>query len=85
MPPLPPNQAALRLCDAFLADPGTTTLEALLRWLLEASPRPTGHEVPRTRRLQLLAEVLEGHPRADRLRAKLREVWAHRSAARLLA
>ena len=46
MPPLPPNQAALRLLDAFLADPGTTTLEALLRWLLDASPRPTGNEVP---------------------------------------
>ncbi len=85
MPPLPPNQAALRLLDAFLADPGTTTLEALLRWLLDASPRPTGNEVPRTRRLQLLAETLDGHPRADRLRAKLREAWAHRSATRLLA
>ena len=62
---LPPNQAATRLLDALLAEPGTRTLEELLRWLLEASSRLTGQEVPRTRRLGLLTEALQGHPRAE--------------------
>lgn len=83
--PLPPNQAATRLLDAALADPGSRTLEALLRWLLDASPRLTGTEVPRTRRLALLAATLKAHPRADRLRVKLREACTGPIAVRLLA
>lgn len=82
---LPPNQAATRLLDGFLADPGTRTLEEIFRWLLEASPRLTGAEVPRTRRLTILTETLEAHPRAERIRAKLGEVWSHQSGVRLLA
>lgn len=82
---LPPNQAAVRLLDGFLADSGARSLEELLRWLLEASPALTGPEVPRTRRLAILTEALAAHPRGDRLRTKLREVWVHESAVRLLA
>lgn len=82
---LPPNQAAVRLLDGFLADASTRSLEELLRWLLEASPVLTGPEVPRTRRLAILTEALAAHPRGDRLRTKLREVWIHESAVRLLA
>lgn len=82
---IPPNQAAERLLDAFLADPGTRGVGEILRWLLDASPAPTGPEIPRTRRLALLTAALNSHPRADRLRVKLGEVWAHRSGVRLLA
>ncbi len=81
----PPNQAATRLLDQLLADPGTRTLEELLLWLLDATPVETGMEVPRTRRLALLAEILDAHPRADRIRHKLHEIWCHPSAVRLLA
>jgi site-specific recombinase len=81
----PPNLAATRLLDQLLADPGTRTLEELLRWLLDAAPVTTGLEIPRTRRLALLAEVLDAHPRAERIRHKLHELWCHPSAVRLLA
>ena len=33
MASLPPNQAAVRLLDGFLADASTRSLEELLRWL----------------------------------------------------
>ncbi|MEO8140375.1 MAG: hypothetical protein ABI742_12055 [Gemmatimonadota bacterium] len=85
MPTLPPNQTATRLLDQFLADPGTRTLDELLRWLIDVTPVLTGAEGPRTRRLGLLLEVLEAHPRADRIRHKLHEVWSHPSAVRMLA
>ncbi len=81
----PPNLAATRLLDQLLADPGTRTLEELLRWLIDATPVTTGLEIPRTRRLTRLAEMLDAHPRADRIRHKLHEVWCHPSAVRMLA
>jgi len=80
-----PNLAAQRHLEAFLADSGTRTLEELLHWLIDAPPSLPGAEAPRTRRLMLLREVLEAHPRADRIRLKLREVWCHPSAVRMLA
>jgi site-specific recombinase len=85
VPSLRPDLAAQRHLDAFLAAPGARGLEELLRWLLEAAPALAGGESPRTRRLSLLLEMLEAHPRADRIRHKLREVWQHPSAVRMLA
>ena len=85
MQTLPPNQTATRLLDQFLADPGTRTLEELLRWLIDARPVLTGTETPRIRRMMLLLEVLDAHPRAERIRHKLSEVWCHSSAVRMLA
>lgn len=82
---LPPNLAAQRHLEAFLAEPGTRTLEELFRWLIDATPVTTGIEIPRTRRLALLLEVLSTHPRAERIRHKLHEVWCHPSAVRMLA
>src|SRR5512143_1623598 len=81
----PPKVVAHRLLDAFLAEPGVAALDALLRWLLEASPQPQATEVPRTRRLALLAEVLHTHPRQTELLELLRGVWTHGSTVRLLA
>jgi site-specific recombinase len=80
-----PNVTAHRLLDAFLADPGVGTLEDLLRWLLAESPVPLGNEVPRTRRLALLAEVIRAHPRQADLLEQLRITWTHGSTVRLLA
>lgn len=85
MAPPQPNPQAQRLLEGFLADSGTRTLEELLHWLLDASPRRTGQETPRTRRLALLADTLSAHPRAERIRQKLREVWSHPSAVRMVA
>jgi site-specific recombinase len=80
-----PNIQAHRLLDAFLADPGVETLEDLLRWLLAESPLPIGNEIPRTRRLALLAEVMRAHPRQADLLEHLRATWTHGSTVRLLA
>jgi site-specific recombinase len=85
MAALPPNQAARRLLDDFLARPEVPALRAILRWLLEASPRPTGAEIPRTRRLGVLTEALATHPSRDELRRRVREVWGHGSTVRLFA
>ncbi len=81
----PPNVVAHRLLDGFLAEPGVAALDALLRWLLEASPEPRVTEIPRTRRLGLLAEMLRSHPRQMELLELLRGVWTHGSTVRLLA
>jgi len=81
----PPNVTAHRLLEGCLAEPGVESLEALLLWLLEASPIAQGSEIPRTRRLALLAEVLRGHPRSAELLEQLRAVWTHGSTIRLLA
>jgi site-specific recombinase len=80
-----PNVIAHRLLDAFLADPGVGTLEDLLRWVLSESPAPLGNEIPRTRRLGLLAETLRTHPRQAELIERLRTTWTHGSTVRLLA
>jgi site-specific recombinase len=82
---LPPTATASRLLDQLLADPGTRALDELIRWLIEATPIPTGLEVPRTARLMRLMDAIDAHPRADRLRIKLREVWCHPSGVRMLA
>lgn len=81
----PPTVVAHRLLDAFLAQPGVDTLEALLLWLLDASPLPQGAEIPRTRRLARLATVLRDHPRQAELLERLRGTWTHGSVVRLLA
>jgi site-specific recombinase len=80
-----PTLAAGSLLDAFLAEPGVNTMEGILRWLLDASPVLRGVEVPRTRRLALLAERIREHPRRPEIVARLRAIWGHRSAVRLLA
>lgn len=80
-----PNVIAHRFLDAFLADPGVGTLEDLLRWVLSESPAPLGNEIPRTRRLVLLAEILRAHPRQAELIERLRTTWTHGSTVRLLA
>jgi site-specific recombinase len=61
------------------------TLEDLLRWLLAESPFPLGNEVPRTRRLALLADLVRSHPRQTELLEQLRATWTHGSTVRLLA
>ena len=81
----PPNAAAGRLLDGLLADPGRRTFEELLHWLLEAPATRIGAEIPRTRRLALLADALATHPRRVDLEAGIRGIWAHPSAVRLLA
>lgn len=81
----PPTVVAHRLLDAVLAQPGVDSLESLLRWLLEASPLRQGTEIPRTRRLALLASVLRDHPRQAELLERLRATWTHGSVIRLLA
>lgn len=80
-----PNVIAHRLLDAFLADPGVGTMEDLLRWVLAESPYPLGNEIPRTRRLALLAEQIRNHPRQAELLEQLRATWTHGSTVRLLA
>ena len=65
-----------------LLNEGKPRLEPLLRWLLEASPVPSGHgEARRTTRLRRLHAAL-----TDRgLMGHLSEEWNHVSAIRLLA
>ncbi len=81
----PPIVVAHRLLDAVLARPGVDSLESLLRWLLDASPLPQGTEIPRTRRLALLAGLVRDHPRHAELLERLRATWTHGSVIRLLA
>jgi len=68
--------------DALLESGPSLRLEALLRWLLEASPAPSeGGEPRRTLRLRRLRTAV-----VDRgLEHRLREAWTHTSAIRLLA
>jgi site-specific recombinase len=79
------DPTASHLLDGFLAEPGDRALAGLIHWLLDASVEPQGSQVQRTRRLDLLAEVLRAHPRQGELREALRDLWAHRSNVRLLA
>jgi site-specific recombinase len=81
----PPMTVAHRLLDAILVEPGVEPLETLLLWLLEASPLPQGAEIPRTRRLAVLAGALQEHPRHTELLQRIRDRWTHGSAVRLLA
>lgn len=68
--------------DALLEAGTGPRLEALLRWLLEASPAPAEDGEPRrTSRLRRLQAALAGR----NLEAPLREAWTHASAVRLLA
>lgn len=68
--------------DALLEPDGNLRLEALLRWLLEASPAVSEDGEPRrTSRLRRLQAALAGR----RQEAPLREAWTHASAVRLLA
>ncbi len=73
--------------SGLLAQPGENVawLESLMRWLLEAEPVKWGGHSPRTERIRLLNEVLASHPESESLRARIRGVWAHTSAVRLLA
>jgi site-specific recombinase len=85
VPSTPPNLIAQRLLEAVHTADSVDSLEALFSWVLEASPVLTGAEVPRTRRLLLVAEALEAHPRAREIRARVASLWTHDSAVRLLA
>ncbi|HXW97995.1 MAG TPA: hypothetical protein VEI47_10440 [Gemmatimonadales bacterium] len=85
MPSSPPNLVARRLLDDLLDGPAPGTVEPVLAWLLEASPLRQGLEIPRTRRLALLDQVLSSHPRQGELSEHLRRAWTHPSAVRLLA
>ncbi len=68
--------------EALLESNSTFRLEALLRWLLEASPTPSEDGEPRrTSRLRRLHAALTGRG----LEGQLREAWTHASAVRLLA
>jgi len=58
--------------------------EGLLRWLLAGSPRAGDHS-QRTARLAALNEALGTHPTGPEWRARIRRVWDHTSAVRLLA
>ncbi|MGA2081689.1 MAG: hypothetical protein ABSH53_13925 [Holophaga sp.] len=58
--------------------------EGLLRWVLEASPRGGGRS-RRTARLRALNETLRDAPRRPAWRARIRNVWGHAGAVRLLA
>ena len=60
--------------------PDEAWFEGLLRWLVEGSPGAV-----RTRRLLALNAVLREHPRGPEWRARIRMVWSHTSAVRLLA
>lgn len=70
----------------LLNAPGSDEIwcEGLLRWLLEGSPRG-GPRSERTRRLQALNRVLAEDPAGPGWRARIRAVWGHTSAVRLLA
>jgi site-specific recombinase len=58
--------------------------EGTLRWLLEGSPRG-GTRSERARRLRALNQALRDDPRGAGWRARIRRVWSHTSAVRLLA
>lgn len=85
MNPSPPNLTAHRLLDAFLAEPSGAQFAALVSWVLASSPAMHGMEVPRTRRLALLGEVLRDHPRQADLLERLRAIWISGNPIRLLA
>jgi len=58
--------------------------EGLLGWLVEGSPRAGDHS-RRSERLAALNGVLREHPEGSAWRARIRAVWSHTSAVRLLA
>ena len=58
--------------------------EGVLRWLVEGSPAAGGHS-QRTGRLAALTAVLREHPDGPAWQARIRGVWSHTSAVRLLA
>jgi site-specific recombinase len=82
---LPPDAAARALLDGFLEEPGMPALERVLAWLLDASPVAEGFEIPRNRRLTILADVLAGHPSASELKKRLQETWRRGLSIRFLA
>ncbi len=61
-----------------------TWFEGVLRWLVEGSPRAGDHS-QRTARLKALNAVLREDPQGPEWRARIRAVWSHTSAVRLLA
>jgi len=61
-----------------------TWFEGVLRWLVQGSPG-AGEHSRRTERLAALNRVLDEHPRGPEWRARIRCVWSHTSAVRLLA
>lgn len=81
----PPNLAAHRLLDEFLTEPSGARFAALVRWVLDASSGTHAREIPRTRRLTLLGEVLRNHPRQADLLERLRALWISGNPTRLLA
>ncbi len=71
---------------AFLLNaPGSDDVwvENLLRWVLEVPAR--GAPSPRGQRLESLNGALLADPRGPQWRARIRNVWSHTSAVRLLA
>jgi site-specific recombinase len=63
-----------------------TWFEGVLRWLVEGSPRESDPSTnQRTERLEALNGVLRDDPLGPEWRARIRAVWSHTSAVRLLA
>ena len=58
--------------------------EGLLRWLVEGSPKASGPQ-RRNARLAALEAALREHPQGPEWQARIRRVWSHTSAVRLLA
>jgi len=58
--------------------------EGVLRWLVQGAPRAGDHS-RRSTRLAALSEALRDDPRGPEWRARIRAVWSHTSAVRLLA
>jgi len=81
----PPSSQAKILLDGLRDGAPTPALQALLRWVLDASAERQGPEVPRTRRLGVLAAALEAHPDRTVIIERLRDLWDERSMVRLLA
>lgn len=60
-------------------------LTNLLNWIRDAGTEPQGSVIPRTRRLAVLAEAIDVHPRAGVIRATLAGACEHHSAVRMIA
>ena len=64
--------------------PDEIWFEGVLRWVVEGSPRAAGPS-RRSARLAALDDTLRNHPQGPAWQARIRKVWTHTSAVRLLA
>jgi site-specific recombinase len=78
-------EAARIQLDRFLEEAGGPGLEALVSWLMAASPEASDGTNRRNERLANLATALDAHPESQRIVAGLRAAWGHHSAVRLIA